>query len=261
MRARKRAVEMQHGGKACVGNTQDHRECNVLPCPVHCTVSSWHAWQPCSKSCGTGAQTRAREITMRDQHGGYTCPNLVESRECNIHPCPVDCKVSAWGEWENFVEGGGKLKRVRTVTSEAKLGGATCPALVETKMWHTVVHCKSHDVYGMWSQCTMACGAGHRYRYRKHIMCSSTAVVQMHMVFREGAPCNVRACSKSEIATRVTVDVPSLPEGVHEAGIPQYTGATSTQLSEELGSWVDVTAAERKEFFLSPGSEWRRFAP
>jgi hypothetical protein len=262
MRARTRAVKEQHGGKVCVGNMQQRRECNVLPCPVHCTVSSWHAWQVCSKSCGSGTQTRARFVTTRDEHGGYVCPNLSESRECNIHACPVDCKVSPWSEWENFAQGGGKLKRVRTVEAAAQLGGAACPALAETKMWHSVVKCESRDVYGMWSQCTMACGAGHRYRYRKHIMCSNTAVVQMHMVLREGAPCHVRACHVSEVPSRVTVDVPSLPEGIQqsEAGIPQYTGATSTQLSEELGGrWVSVTAAERKAYSLAAGSEWHRF--
>ena len=261
-RSRSFAVEVSHGGKACAGSASDSRECNVLPCPVHCTVSSWRAWESCSKSCGGGTRTRARVITMRDEHGGYVCPNLSESQECNTQACPVDCQVSSWTAWENFQQGGGKLKRTRTVVSEAELGGASCPPLVETKMWHKVVKCETRDVYGMWSQCTQACDSGHRYRYRKHIMCSNTAVVQMHMVFRESATCNTRACGVSEIPTKVTVDVPSMSEGIQRTadGIPLYTAATSaTQLSEDVGSWVGTTAQERRAYKLSEGSEWRKF--
>ena len=55
----------------------------------------------------------------------YGCNNLV----------PVDCEVSAWGQWGTCSEtcGGGTQTRTRTVVLAAKNGGEACPELEETQ--------------------------------------------------------------------------------------------------------------------------------
>ena len=50
------------------------------------------------------------------------------------------------------------------------------------------------------------------YRYRKHISCSQTAVLRMHMVFRQGVLCNTRKCGEGEKEVPRFVKVPAPPQ-------------------------------------------------
>ena len=43
--------------------------------------------------------TRTRRVHQQQQHGGKSCPDLVQARVCNTKPCPVDCEVGAWNAW------------------------------------------------------------------------------------------------------------------------------------------------------------------
>ena len=199
---------------------------------MHCSVSGWGGWAACSKTCGGGKQTHTRKVTQHAAHGGYTCPPLQESRECNLQLCPVDCVPSSWSPWENFQGGGGLVTRSRTVVSPASHGGRSCAPLAERKVWHKVLDCKKVDVYGMWSKCSRECGGGHRYRYRRHVMCSSRAVVKLHMDFRQGALCNTRPCDDGHVPPDRNVQVPPAP-AIDSSSAVQIS---PTQLSEELAS-------------------------
>jgi len=46
----------------------------------------WSSWSQCSKSCGTGKQSRSIEIQA--QYGGRICTGLSQ-RNCNTHSCPI----------------------------------------------------------------------------------------------------------------------------------------------------------------------------
>ena len=70
------------GGKACPHCTETHG-CKIVECPVHPVISAWTAWSTCTKSCGQSAQSRSRTITKVAQHGGYVCPYLAETHNCN----------------------------------------------------------------------------------------------------------------------------------------------------------------------------------
>jgi hypothetical protein len=63
---------------------------NVLCFTVHGAWGDWAAWEPCSKTCGKGERTRARECNNPTPlYGGDDCPGLpVETAICNVRPCP-----------------------------------------------------------------------------------------------------------------------------------------------------------------------------
>ena len=135
-RTREIVVAAEHGGAACPSTLEEQRQCNTHPCPVDCQVGAWSAWSECSASCGTGTQTRTREIVVAAEHGGAACPStLEEQRQCNTHPCPVDCQVSAWSAWSECSAscGGGVRTRTRDIIQPAENGGMQCPDLEQSE--------------------------------------------------------------------------------------------------------------------------------
>ena len=118
------------GGKACpvLSETQD---CQIKPCPIDCTVSGFSGWSKCDKECGPGHEIRTRTITRKDKYGGKICPELSESRDCQIKSCAVDCEVSGWSSWSGCSKtcGPGTQTSTRTVTTAPQHGGQACPAL------------------------------------------------------------------------------------------------------------------------------------
>jgi hypothetical protein len=84
------------GGVECESLTREEN-CNAHPCPVDCDLRDelWSEWGACSKSCGTGIQTRTFDVITAAAHGGIKCPSS-EERTCNTTGCPVDCKVTPW---------------------------------------------------------------------------------------------------------------------------------------------------------------------
>ena len=53
--------------------------------------SDWSVWTSCSKSCGTGSQTRNRSCSdPKPQNGGANCDRLGpinETKACNTQKC------------------------------------------------------------------------------------------------------------------------------------------------------------------------------
>ena len=76
--------------------------------PQHCGVAAWGAWSACSKECGTGGQTRTRQLTQ-PRYGGDVCPAGSASRKCNTHACRRKCShttckyLHRGGEWRTVV--------------------------------------------------------------------------------------------------------------------------------------------------------------
>jgi len=101
---------------------------------VHCTVSAFSAWTTCTKSCGTGTQKRSRSVTTATLHGGYACPYLEETRDCNAAACAVNCIIRSFSDWSTCTAkcNGGSQSRARP-NVQPKFGGDACPHTAETQ--------------------------------------------------------------------------------------------------------------------------------
>jgi hypothetical protein len=101
---------------------------------VHCATGAFAPWSVCTKSCGGGAQSRSRTVTKVAQHGGYVCPYLKETRNCNTGPCSIDGTVGSWASWSPCTKscGSGSTKRSRPFVAPL-FGGKASAHSAETK--------------------------------------------------------------------------------------------------------------------------------
>jgi hypothetical protein len=86
-RTRSVVTPSQGGGAECV--LDDYQKCDIEPCQ-NCQLSDWSAWSSCSLPCGTGVQTREKDIISQPGPGGVPCESLVTSQtqNCNTMVCP-----------------------------------------------------------------------------------------------------------------------------------------------------------------------------
>ena len=172
-RVRQVAESAHHGGIACP-STEEMRACDSGPCPLHCTVSIWKEWSPCTKDCGLGMQERYRSVTQHAEVGGFTCPSLLDTRECMLQPCKEDCVVGSWGSFGACTKscGRGIASRFRKITREAAEGGEDCPILVHTKTCNETP-CAVDCTVSPWEafgECSSSCGSGTQSRSRAVFM-------------------------------------------------------------------------------------------
>jgi hypothetical protein len=84
MRFRKLVRAALPGGKPCP-SLRTVQNCNTHKCPVSCEYD-WLLWSPCTKTCGSGVQSRTIRVTREHSHGGFKCP-VDEDRVCMTKPC------------------------------------------------------------------------------------------------------------------------------------------------------------------------------
>jgi hypothetical protein len=199
-RARKINTRPQFGGKVCP-NVFQTAECNSGLCPIHCSVSSWAPWGRCTKTCGTGVQSRTRIVVRHAHHGGYQCPELSDQQECNLRPCPVHCEMNAWSQWSTCTKtcNYGVQTRSRTIKSPLNgpaYGGKACPAQWEKTAcasWKCAVNCEVTE-WGQPGKCSKECGSGIATRTRKIKVIPQW---QGHVcpALEEHIECNSQACA------------------------------------------------------------------
>ena len=130
-RSRSRSVtDPGSPGTHCAPATSAKEDCNHDACPADCTVSRWSGWSACSVECGSGVNTRSRQITRAASHQGTPCPSLVESRACTGLPAcegpAPPCVLSDWGMWGACSSNcGSNGERLRTRTAAHCTGATT----------------------------------------------------------------------------------------------------------------------------------------
>lgn len=78
--------------EACTGASMSNYVYEIID-PVNGTLTTWSAWDPCSKSCGGGQQKRTRSCTdpSPSKCGKPCVGNTEETTSCNTHSCPAPC--------------------------------------------------------------------------------------------------------------------------------------------------------------------------
>lgn len=117
------------GGVGCVGNNFGYRPCFLRPCIT--AYVAWSHWITCSKTCGTGSQSRKRTC-YGSIAGQGQCSGSVETRNCNTQNCPV--VNGGWGEWSPWSScsescGPGTAIRIRRCDSPPPGPGGKCIGL------------------------------------------------------------------------------------------------------------------------------------
>eukprot|EP00937_MAST-01D_sp_MAST-1D-sp2_P002802 g2802.t1 len=168
---RKILVDPQNGGSACPATTRS-QQCNVFPCPVHCTVSDWGGWGTCPVTCGAGTHTKTRSVTRTAAFGGNSCGGLSTTGPCSHEtPCPQDCVMEQWGSWTLCSQqcGVGTQERERGVEIPRKNTGKRCGAEKQVRSC-LVKPCPMDCImtpWGSWSKCTAMCGANNGKGFRE----------------------------------------------------------------------------------------------
>ena len=116
-------------------------------------------------SCG---REKKQCQTTIARYGGRKCHSELTS--CRLQPCPVDCALSAWGDFSSCSTscGTGTYDRSREITTQPSHGGKECGELREQ---HTckLEACKVDCVQGSWahwSSCSKSCECGTKMRVR-----------------------------------------------------------------------------------------------
>ncbi|CAH1773733.1 unnamed protein product [Owenia fusiformis] len=166
----------RYGGLGCTGATSQTRVCNDIACPVNGVWSDWYEWSACTTTCGGGTRESNRECNNpAPSNGGDDCAgDSIRIEECSTEACP-DPIDGVWGEWSAYecstTCGGGVLGRSRNCDSPApQHGGLACPG----EDFETTDECNTENCpidgnwggYGPWSDCTVTCGGGKKWRTR-----------------------------------------------------------------------------------------------
>ncbi|KAL8437124.1 hypothetical protein Efla_007095 [Eimeria flavescens] len=202
----------QGNGKPC-GELFEEGPCATTPCEAlegqavaDCVWGEWSPFGPCDATCGPGRRRSSRVVLAfpTDANGRpmqHLCSDSERFEACQGPPCPVDCQVTAWGEWTSCTVtcGGGQQQRQRSVVRHASNGGKECPTLLEVQPCGTYpcpADCEMSP-WSEWSACSALCGEGQAFRTRRILSAASVdppglacgAVRQEASCFSPFGPC------------------------------------------------------------------------
>jgi len=194
-------VASLNGGLQC--NLTDDTKlgtCGTNPCPIDCVWGSWSDFNTCTKTCGTGNQTRTRVQTTLAQYGGVNCTgNTSEVQNCNTQGCPVPCAWSSWGAWGTCSVSCAAGTTTQTRTSTAPLNGGTpCnPSDGSNTTSCNLGPCPINCVWGDWSAfgtCSSTCGGGIQYQNRVISIAAQFGGINCTGSSNNSQPCNTQGC-------------------------------------------------------------------
>ena len=143
--------EIQVDNSYCSGKTKPSAV--TKSCAASWSVSSWGS---CSKSCGTGSQTRSVICPV-----GKVCLGTKPStsQQCNTHVCTASWRTSSWSSCSKSCGGG---TQTRSVTCP---NGYVCNGVKpsSSQSCNTQQCTASWQVSG-WSGCSKSCGGGTQTR-------------------------------------------------------------------------------------------------
>lgn len=195
-----------YGGEECPyedGDVVETDDCQVKPCPIDCEGEVLD-WGDCSAECGEGITQRIYSVEVPAQHGGLDCPyddgDVVEEKDCEDKPCPIDCEGYIDKEWSSCSKtcGVGEITKKYNVTQEPMYGGKECPfrdgEVAETEECDLdlcPVNCKG-EVDAEWSECSKECGPGLQAKYYNITTPAKNGGIDCHI--SDGEMVTTRSC-------------------------------------------------------------------
>ncbi|XP_068740870.1 A disintegrin and metalloproteinase with thrombospondin motifs adt-1-like isoform X2 [Montipora capricornis] len=189
----------QHGGRPCQGISVQTKSCQLPTCPPHVSWGPWNPWSLCSKTCGTGSQSRNRTCNGGIPGQGQCPGSDEETRNCNTQSCPVI--NGGWGQWSNWSScsvscGPGTRIRTRRCDSPPPGPGGRCIGLPLENKACDDGSCPGNcwSDWSDWSQCTKVCGCGRQFRVRFCKCAYGQGHAQCPGFGESSQSCNCNAC-------------------------------------------------------------------
>ncbi|CAD5111793.1 DgyrCDS1067 [Dimorphilus gyrociliatus] len=160
----------KNNGKTCAGPKEETIFCEKAACPIDGTWQTWSSWSVCDQSCASGKSSRTR-ICRKPMNGGVICNgSSKETKQCNIHPCPVNGYFKDWSNWSNCTRtcNGGSQKRTRECVPP-KHKGEKCigdDTAIRNCSYNPCPVDGYFNTWSIWSTCNLSCGGGERKRGR-----------------------------------------------------------------------------------------------
>jgi hypothetical protein len=152
-----------YGGVACPAQMRS-KDCATFDCAVDCVQSAWSEWSPCSEPCAGGESTRTRSTSRGVEFGGKICGDSSQTKTCNTHKCPVNCKLTEWMNEGSCTHscGRGVQRVLRYVQVPSMYGGLECDSLREKAEECSTQACPIDCAFTWagWTPCTKQCGGG-----------------------------------------------------------------------------------------------------
>ena len=82
----------QNGAPPCESPFSEVRPCiphSKVPCPIDCIYTETVATE-CTEPCGGGKLHVHYSVSRPAQFGGKACPQNIDGKPCNEHPCPAE---------------------------------------------------------------------------------------------------------------------------------------------------------------------------
>lgn len=210
--------------------------------------------------CGVSG---TREVTRKIVSPGLTeadCPPLKLTQVCNQRPCPVDGQMGRWEEWSQCsrICGGGTRTRSRVILTLAGHGGLPTGETMQEELCN-VQPCNLDCQLGewtAWSNCSTACGHGHRLRTRyvlQDVVGQGTCPASDDITRRHTIDCNETgpACGESAFKCATHLDLLLVLDGSGSVTADDFTKMKdfSKKVLERVsmeGDQVDATKLMRR---------------
>eukprot|EP00928_Gymnodinium_smaydae_P045194 TRINITY_DN30156_c0_g2_i1.p1 TRINITY_DN30156_c0_g2~~TRINITY_DN30156_c0_g2_i1.p1 ORF type:complete len:1295 (+),score=233.08 TRINITY_DN30156_c0_g2_i1:148-4032(+) len=203
MQERTRVIERfaREGGKSCESmSLKDVKPCSSdkcgTPTPEDCKLGEWGEWEPCSRTCDGGQQSRSRSVLTPAELGGHACEAvLMETQGCGNHTCdatyPIDCVWGTWSDWSICAKCGDQRYQNRKIVQMPNALGRKCDLgdASQTDFCQSQCDVEYFCAWSEWSKfspCSAECGPSSRTRVRS---------LQIHHAKKERSGASARPAS------------------------------------------------------------------